>query len=439
MKPLIVAVAVAVVLFFAGTPRLTAQQRNPANQASQAEIIQTLLTRIDQLERRVSELEASRPQTPAPPRQQPAQIEPVVDVGHLESTPVAVPDFPNLKIAGFSDFNFSGSDLKGNKSGFTEGQFILHLNSNLTSKVSFMGELSLTARPDAGTGTPPATGFNAEVERSIIRFEHNDYLKLSFGRYHTPINYWNTAFHHGQWLQTTVGRPEMVQFGGKFIPVHFIGGLLEGAVGAGGLNFNYNFGVGNGRGAVISRGGDAGDINNSRAWLVNLFVRPDKLYGLQVGGSAYRDKVTTGGRDFQEWISSAHVVWSRETPEIIAEFANIRHENLTVPAASISNSQGYYIQAAYRLPMFEKKWKPYYRFEYIHIPQSDTLFQVQVPPVANVLGSNVVALKHGSNVGLRYDLSSFAALKFEYRNQQVRGAPGQQRINTGFIQTSFTF
>src|SRR5262249_45753305 len=94
---------------------------------------------------------------------------------------VPVPEGPFLKIAGFSDFNFTGSDQKGTKSGFNEGQFVLHLNSNLSPKVSFMGEVSLTARTDAGTGTPPATGFNAEVERSIIRFEHNDYLKVSFG------------------------------------------------------------------------------------------------------------------------------------------------------------------------------------------------------------------------------------------------------------------
>ena len=48
--------------------------------------------------------------------------------------------------------------------------------------------------------TPPATGFNTEVERMSIRFDHSDKFKASFGRYHTPINYWNTAFHHGQWL-----------------------------------------------------------------------------------------------------------------------------------------------------------------------------------------------------------------------------------------------
>ena len=111
----------------------------------------------------------------------------------------------------------------------------------------------------------------------ILRFDQSDTLKVSFGRYHTPINYWNTAFHHGQWLQTTIARPEMIQFGGRLLPVHFVGALVEGSVPAGGWNLNYKAGVGNGRATVISRGGDAGDVNDHRAWLVNAFSKPDRL------------------------------------------------------------------------------------------------------------------------------------------------------------------
>jgi hypothetical protein len=424
MKPMFVALVVALTFQLARPEAASAQQQAPV---SQTELIQTLLNRIDQLERRVADLEA--PHAPAVAKSTPPSTAPstpamaAMEMPHPESQPPA--EGPNLKIAGFSDFNFSASDLPGSKSGFSEGQFILHMNSRLSSKVSFMGEISLTARPDAGTGSPPATGFNAEVERTLIRYEHNDYFKASFGRFHTPINYWNTAYHHGQWLQTTVGRPEMTQFGGKFIPVHFVGALVEGAVGASGLNLNYNFGVGNGRGNVISRGGDAGDNNNNRAWLVNLFVKPDSLYGLQLGGSTYRDKINTGGNAYGEWITSAHVVWSRETPELIAEFANVNHENLITPSPR-SNSQAYYVQAAYRLPHLEKRLKPYYRYEYIHIPLSDTLFQSQgVPSLA------------GSIVGGRFDASSYAAFKIEYRNQ--RRAPNVPRVNSVFLQTSFTF
>jgi len=416
MKQLTMTLAVVWMFQLLLPDAVSAQQPNTT---AQDERVQTLLNRIDQLERRVADLEPAK----APAAVKPAAAMAGMEMPHPESQ--NQPSGPNLKIAGFSDFNFSASDVPGSKSGFNEGQFILHLNSNLSSRISFMGEVSLTARADAGTGVPQATGFNTEVERSIIRYEYNDYFKVSFGRYHTPINYWNTAFHHGQWLQTTVSRPEMTQFGGKFIPVHFIGALAEGAAGAGGLNLNYNFGVGNGRGNVISRGGDAGDNNNNRAWLVNMFVKPDRLYGLQMGGSLYRDKISGPAGNYREWITSAHVVWTRETPEIIAEFANVNHENLTVPA-SRSNSQAYYIQLAYRLAMMEKRWKPYYRFEYIHIPLSDTLFQSQgVPNLA------------GSVAGARYDISTFAAFKFEYRNQ--RRVPATTRVNSVFAQTSFTF
>src|SRR4051812_8997185 len=178
MKPLTVALALLLALIVVRVPQASAQQSSSGNEA---ELIQRLLTRIDQLEKRVADLEAGKPQVVPPasrvvPLQPPADVN-HADMGHAAPAEAAV-EGPNLKIAGFSDFNFSGSDQPGTRSGFSEGQFILHLNSNLTPKVSYMGELSLTARTDAGTGIPAATGFNAEVERSIIRFEHSDYLKV---------------------------------------------------------------------------------------------------------------------------------------------------------------------------------------------------------------------------------------------------------------------
>src|SRR5207342_1020446 len=159
--------------------------------------------------------------------------------------------------------NFAAINRNDGARGFTEGQFTLHMVSALSPRIAFFGEETFTPRLDAGTGSPAATGFTTEVERAIIRFDQSDELKVSFGRYHTPINWWNTAFHHGQWLQTSIGRPEMVQFGGRFLPVHFVGGLVEGTVPAGGLNVSYKGGVGNGRNSVISRAGDAGDVNGN--------------------------------------------------------------------------------------------------------------------------------------------------------------------------------
>src|SRR5438094_2355416 len=139
MKSLIIAAT----LLFVPAHQLFAQQQR----TTQTETIETLLARIERLERRVAELEGSRVQAePAAQRAEPVQAP--TEALHPEVVQPAS-EGPSLKIAGFSDFNFSGSDQKGTKSGFTEGQFVLHLNSNLTPKVSFMGELSLTARTDA--------------------------------------------------------------------------------------------------------------------------------------------------------------------------------------------------------------------------------------------------------------------------------------------------
>ena len=112
MKLLIMALPIVAGLLLAHPGPVSAQERSPA---IQAELIQTLLSRIEQLEKRVSELEGPKVAAPA-------------EVVHAESTQPTT-DATNLKIAGFGDFTFGGSDQPGSKSGFNEGQFILHLNS----------------------------------------------------------------------------------------------------------------------------------------------------------------------------------------------------------------------------------------------------------------------------------------------------------------------
>jgi hypothetical protein len=352
---------------------------------------------------------AGQPGHPAPPSDQTSRE--------------AQPEYPSLHLSGFADVDFSAQDRSEGPRGFSEGQFTLHLASALSPRVAFFGELTFTPRADAGTGNPPAPGFNAEVERAIIRFDQSDLLKVSFGRYHTPINWWNTAFHHGQWLQTTISRPEMVQFGGKFIPVHFVGALAEGVLPSGGWNLNYQAGIGNGRGSVISRAGDAGDNNNRPAWLLNVFAKPDRAFGLQVGGSVYIDRVTVAGRpEFDERITSAHAAWQREDPEIIAEIADVHHEQI---GGSLSTSNlAYYVQGAYRLPSSARLWKPYYRFEHIDIDSNDVVF-AGVPNL------------DGSTIGVRYDISTYAAIKSEIRVR--RRVPDQPRTNGWFLQIAFTF
>lgn len=361
----------------------------------------------------------TKPQTPpAPPTpQQPAAAPPPPDTQAMAAEEVT---YPTLKIGGFGNIDYTGNS-HNSPHGFNLGQYVLHTNSLLSRNMQFFSELSLTPRADVGQGNPPAAGYAADVERAILRYDQSDLLRVSVGRYHTPINWWNTAYHHGLWLQTTIFRPEMAKFGGQFIPVHFVGGLLEGSVPSGGLGLNYKVGLGNGRSSVVSRAGDFGDSNNALAWLLNLYVRPERLYGLQVGGAVYRDNINLlSGRRFNEWITSAHVVLETETPEIIAEYAHVNHKEL---GGASANSDAWYIQGAYRLPWANKKFKPYFRYERIWVPRGEPVFTA-VPSLVGSLG------------GVRWDFADFAALKVEYRDFRHSVPPN----STGFFaQVSYVF
>jgi len=415
--------------------------------ADQAGQIKALLARVELLEKEVATLkanqivamnaappspavEASPPPSPAPPNPSPVTPTPSSSIvqGHEHESQVTQEamremevHYPSLQFHGFGDVDFAATDQKvqPSNSGFYLGQLDFHIASALSKKISYFTEITLNAHP---------VDYTIEVERSIIRYDYDDYFKLSFGRYHTPISYWNTAYHHGAWLETTVDRPFQVRVGGNFTPLHFVGALAEGDIPSGPLGLGYNIGIGNGRGTVISRPGDAGDINNNRAWVVKIYSRPPKLYGLETGGAFYRDKISLpAGPEYREWIANAYLVWTKGAPEFLTEFFNVNHRNILTNA--VANSDAMYAQFAYRLPWFERTLKPYYRFEYTHMPLSEQVFTHE-PQVESI-------------VGLRYDISTFAAFKAEYRYSASHPAQGVYpeipAVNGVFFQTAFTF
>jgi hypothetical protein len=120
-------------------------------------------------------------------------------------------------------------------------------------------------------------------------------------------------------------------------------------------------------------------------------------------------------------------VWNKQRPELLAEYANVHHRDLQT--SETFNTTAYYVQLAYRLPWQQDKWKPYYRFEYIHRPG--------VEPVWDITGTASVADLVGSLVGVRYDITNYAAFKGEYRN--FRQGVGEPRVGGAFFQTAFTF
>lgn len=311
-------------------------------------------------------------------------------------------EYPTLKILGFGNFDFYDRDNADgtSESGFREGQFVLHFASRLSERFSFFGEISLTARSDE---------FSTEVERAFVKLDQSDHLSMAFGRFHTALSWWNMAYHHGAWLQTTIDRPFPIRFGSQFIPIHFVGVVADGAIPSGAAGLGYVAGVGNGRGDNIGRGGDAGDVNNSRALLAKILARPDRPYGLEVGASYYVDEITQEmAEDFDETVLSGYVVYDRESPQIIAEYFKLQRTGITT--GERYDSDAYYVQVAYRIHQWKGRAMPYARYERTDVADDEPVFTVDVD-------------RKEALAGVRFDVSAYVAVKAEYRRTKIGTAP----------------
>ncbi|MGH8223756.1 MAG: hypothetical protein ACREQZ_12365 [Woeseiaceae bacterium] len=319
---------------------------------------------------------------------------------------------PEFHLMGFGDLSYVSADGTS-ADGFVIGQGVAHLSAALSESLGVFGEFSATARDSE---------YSFEIERLIVKYDFSDRFKLSAGRYHTPIGYWNSAFHHGAWLQTSVLRPEMVKFGSRVVPIHFVGILLEGNLPSTELGLNYKAGLGNGRHSNIARAGDAGDVNGDRAWMLQIGARPRALRNLDLGIGYYTDEISLPGEpEIGEETVSAHAAWTRERPEIIVEYLHSEHDS----ALSTGGVDAWYAQFAWRLPGERSEWKPYARLESIDVDATDPLLAAIEPDYdAGILG-------------LRWDFNHYAALKGEYRNEEFgnNGREHNVRLQLAFVLT----
>lgn len=324
---------------------------------------------------------------------------------------------PEFNFIGFADLNYISAD-GDDPDGFSVGQAVAHTSVYLDDSLSAFAEFTATARDSE---------YAFEVERLIVKYDFSDLLKLSAGRYHTPVGYWNSAFHHGAWLQTTIRRPEAFRFGSQIVPIHFVGILAEGNLPNNPLGLSYMAGFGNGRHANISRGGDAGDINGDKAWMVQFRAAPRRWFGFETGIGYYTDEVQPDGAPpVNESTLSVFAAWTRESPEIIFEYLHSEHE--LVADRSVSGKvDAWYAQFAYRLKDDWNKWKPYARLEKTDVDDSD--------PLLGALGLDYDA----AILGVRWDFNPYAALKAEYRSEEYDnlGRENNFGVQIAFVLANF--
>ena len=252
--------------------------------------------------------------------------------------------------------------------------------------------------------------FGIDMERIEVGYLFSDFFRLRIGRFHTSIGYYNDAYHHGRYFQTTVDRPTMVRFEdeGGLIPAHSVGMHIDGRLPIGqGDHLRYDAEVSNGRGTIPDEVTNLDDPNNGKMYNLRLRVEPRFLDGLIIGGSITYDRITAAQAapppaSIREIIAGGHVAYLENQIHVIAEYLYISHRN----AGWTGGTHSAFLELGYEVGRFV----PYLRGEWVKFPAetatNDPFF-----------AQNVLFITRGNSksgiAGVKATLSDFLALKLE--------------------------
>lgn len=435
-----------------------ADTRSDASKDADQQTIKALIERVNALEARVQQLEAIQNHTVAPlPASQPGASLPTARLAAAaaqgtgpmpDAAPRQVsPPEPEgtersetermdlsktlLRIRGFGDVTLHGDNYHpngqpGDKTAFSLGQLNLFVTSDISDRFRFLSEIVFEAGPDNiyGQTAGSPNSFGVDVERYLLQYSYNDYFNLSAGRYHTAIGYYNTAYHHSTWLQTTTDRPLMFQFEdrGGILPIHNVGVEAFGKIPSGDLGLHYIAEVGNGRASrsplIEEPVQNIVDEKSHKAVNVEVFARPVKLPGLQLGLSAYRDLLVPFAQPtVGETILATHAIYSTPAFEWLNELLVVRHN--VSGTSHVFETPAFYSQISRAFG----KYRPYFRYQYINASPQEPIFPD-------------IALRAGPSAGIRYDASESVALKFQYDYLSLRNQHAVQGLEA---QVGFTF
>ncbi len=323
--------------------------------------------------------------------------------------------------------------IPGSAGDFYTGDFGLFLTSRLTNKTSVLSEIIF----EEGD----AQSYKVTLRRMLLKYDYNDHLKMSFGRYQTNIGYYNWAFLSAAWLQTTADRPLVMEYAsnGGLLPTQAVGVSITGAIPSGGLGLNYiaEYGSSDTIRPDINGDGLFTDENNGNDFNVGLFLRPDTARGLQIGASYYHDKISNNrlptfsgaplppapgspglSARYGQTIVNGYVVYVAHGIEFLNEGFLIRDAPLHF-IWPVFNTPAFYTQFSKQIGHL----RPFFRFQYVNASPNNLIY-------------DDVSLRYGPSFGARYDLNDYAAFTAQLDHTIRRGEPD---LNGLQLQFAFTF
>ena len=290
---------------------------------------------------------------------------------------------------GFLDINAS---VDKNHSTFNFGGFDNYLSSQITDKLSFVGEIIV--QPSQGQE------FRVDVERIHATYEFNEKFKLTIGRFYAPIGYYTTHFYsdHAALYTPSLTRPTILAYedDGGVLETRATGVMVT-ASHLTSLNLTYDLALSNGIGS-----NSAGDNDKNKAITMRLSMSP--VEGLTLGGGARFDRLDAStisrstnlelGESVTTNNFSGFGAFTNDKFMIMAEYYSISNQSAS---AGKVNSQGAFAYAGYTF----KKLTPYLQYDYLNISTKDVYYSS---------ANN----DSGVDVGIKYAFTFKSVLKSEY-------------------------
>jgi hypothetical protein len=321
---------------------------------------------------------------------------------------------PTLHLRAFGQAGYSASDVKGSRPAAAVGNLTLLMTSRLSDRFSVLGEVAFVGSDQQK--------YNVGIERLLLQYKANEHFKLSAGRYFTSIGYYNTAYYYADWAQTATTRPLIFRFPdqGGFLPTQRIGLSATGQIGSDKLGLHYIAEIGTGDVTRSNWGGPDVTYRFRAGYNFGAYIKPEKLQGLQIGGSAFHNKVEPGPglelpTNVSQNIYAAYVVFTRPRWEFLNEAVYIKHTLDGTPVTY--NTNGMYSLLSYKLT---KSVRPYFRYDYVNQPE----------------GEGLLPRTNGPTFGARYDFNEWIGFKGEYTHTDVRGSAPANTIGSQLV---FTF
>jgi hypothetical protein len=301
-----------------------------------------------------------------------------------------------LKIYGHLQYNYDDLNEKEADSYFSIGEQDFFVTSNLSDRISFLGET--VVKYDNSTSSK----FAPSVERAQLKFDYYKNHSLVIGKMHTPVNYWNDVYHHGRLFYPTVDRPSSFSY---LIPIHSLGLRLQGQ-NLGKLNFGYDLCATN---SIAST--DQFDSALNKAITAAIHIKP--IEGMRIGASYYNDFLWTntpgahighggGNPDYKGAVNYEltcfSVAYFSKHIELLSESSYNKNQT---DSLGIAENYSQFVYAGWR---FKEKHVIYGLFDYLDMSEKE----LHTKPV------NVIK----AGVGYKIDIIDNCVIKFQLERME---------------------